>query len=55
MVSVSIVSHGQGALVRDLLTDLDAYCAGAIEVLLTVNVPESLPFDPRGSVSRCAC
>jgi hypothetical protein len=48
MVSVSIVSHGQGALVRDLLGDLDAHCAGAIEVLLTVNVPESLPFDPAG-------
>lgn len=48
MVSVSIVSHGQGALVRDLLTDLDAYCAGAIEVLLTVNIPESLAFDPAG-------
>ena len=45
MVSISIVSHGQGALVRDLLADLDAHCAGAIEVLLTLNVPESLPFE----------
>ena len=48
MISVSIVSHGQGALVRDLLADLDAHCADAVEVLLTVNVPESLPFDPAG-------
>jgi hypothetical protein len=46
MVSVSIVSHTQGALVRDLLTDLDTYCGDSIEVLLTVNLPESLPFDP---------
>ena len=48
MVSVSIVSHGQGALVRDLLADLDAHCADAIEVLLTVNIPERLAFDPAG-------
>jgi GT2 family glycosyltransferase len=48
MISVSIVSHGQGGLVRDLLADLNAHCADAIEVLLTVNVPESLPFEPAG-------
>ena len=48
MISVSIVSHGQGALVRDLLADLDAHCADTVEVVLTVNVPESLPFDPAG-------
>jgi GT2 family glycosyltransferase len=46
MISVSIVSHGQGTLVRDLLADLDAQCRDSIEVLLTVNVPEPLPFDP---------
>ena len=48
MVSVSVVSHGQGALVRALLADLDAHCADAIEVLLTMNVPESLPVEPAG-------
>jgi hypothetical protein len=46
MISVSIVSHRQGALVRDLLADLDAHGSDAMEVLLTVNVPEPLPFDP---------
>lgn len=46
MLSISIVSHCQGALVRDLLLDLDAHCPDAVEVLLTINVPESLPFDP---------
>jgi hypothetical protein len=45
MISVSIVSHGQGALVAGLLADLDAHCGDAIEVLLTVNDPESLPFE----------
>jgi GT2 family glycosyltransferase len=48
MISVSVVSHGQGALVNDLLADLDAHCADAIEVLLTVNAPEPLPFEPAG-------
>jgi GT2 family glycosyltransferase len=48
MISVSVVSHRQGALVADLLADLDAHCADAIEVLLTVNVPELLPFETAG-------
>ena len=47
-ISISVVSHGQGALVRELLVDLDAHCAGAIEVVLTLNRSESLPFDPTG-------
>ncbi len=45
-VSVSVVSHGHGGLVGALLADLEARCRGAIEVLLTINVPEPLPFDP---------
>lgn len=46
-ISVSIVSHGQGALVADLLADLAARCpTTALEVLLTLNLPEALPFDP---------
>lgn len=42
-VSVSIVSHRHGALVRELLKDLERCCPG-IEVQLTLNVPEELPF-----------
>lgn len=43
-LSLSVVSHGQAALVCALLNDLQA-CAGGsgLEVLLTVNVPEELP------------
>ena len=39
-LSLSVVSHGQAALVCALLNDLQA-CAGGsgLEVLLTVNVP----------------
>jgi hypothetical protein len=45
-VSVSIVSHLQADLVGALLHDLVVHCqAVAIEVLLTVNLPEPLPFD----------
>ena len=43
-VSLSIVSHGQAALVQSLLNDLQAHCgATSLEVLLTVNIPEDLP------------
>jgi GT2 family glycosyltransferase len=41
-VTVSIVSHGHGALVTSLLADLAAHCKATIEVILTLNIPESL-------------
>jgi len=41
-VTVSVISHRHGRLVRALLDDLDQYCAGTCEVILTVNVPEDL-------------
>ncbi len=43
-VTVSIVSHGQGALVAELLRDLGTYSAARIEVILTINIDEDLPF-----------
>lgn len=39
-VSLSIVSHGQSALVRQLLEDLLRLAPPDIEVVLTVNIPE---------------
>ncbi len=45
LVTVSVVSHDQGALVKLLLEDLDWHSAARIEVILTVNVEEVLPFD----------
>lgn len=47
LISISIVSHGQCRLVGALLNDLSAY-AGKLpfEVLLTLNIPEDLPFSP---------
>ena len=44
-VSISVVSHGQGALVKDVLSDLARFATQAnFEVILTVNIPEQLPF-----------
>jgi len=45
-VSISVVSHGQAALVGALLGDLSSCAKTSIELLLTVNVPEALPFEP---------
>lgn len=38
-ITVSIVSHGQGKLVTNLLEDL-AVCSSVVEVVLTYNIPE---------------
>jgi GT2 family glycosyltransferase len=40
ILSVSIVSHGQGALVSGLLEDLGRCTEVPFEVILTINVPE---------------
>lgn len=43
-LSLSVVSHGQAALVCALLSDLQTHrCGLNLEVLLTVNVAETLP------------
>lgn len=43
-ITLSIVSHGQIDLVELLLADLEKHCdTAAIEVILTVNIPEPLP------------
>jgi N-acetylglucosaminyl-diphospho-decaprenol L-rhamnosyltransferase len=44
---VSVVSHNQALLVKALLGDLHRYCAGfPLTLLLTLNTPECLPFNP---------
>jgi N-acetylglucosaminyl-diphospho-decaprenol L-rhamnosyltransferase len=45
MLTISIVSHGHGALVADLLRDLDAVVKVPFQVLLTHNIPEPDPAD----------
>ena len=40
LVSISIVSHGQRDLIKNLLDDLDRLYADDFELLLTLNIPE---------------
>lgn len=45
-VSISVVSHGQILLITDLLQDISDSCEhSVIEVFLTLNLPEALPFE----------
>jgi N-acetylglucosaminyl-diphospho-decaprenol L-rhamnosyltransferase len=41
-VTVSIVSHGHGALVSSLLADLATHCGSGMAVILTLNIPEPM-------------
>ena len=44
-ISVSVVSHAQIHLVEKLLHDIAHYCqAGTLEVILTLNLEEAIPF-----------
>ena len=42
-IVVSVVSHGQGALIAHLFSDIAAVCRTPVHVVLTVNRPETLP------------
>ena len=46
MLTISIVSHGHGAMVADLLRDIDAHVRVPCKVLLTLNIPEPDPLAP---------
>lgn len=49
-ISVSIVSHGQGNLVAKLLEDISQHCQGlSLEIILVLNIPETLPFAPEST------
>ncbi len=43
-VCVSVVSHQQAQLAANLLRDMAAFCRDSVEVVLTLNVDEPLPF-----------
>ena len=43
-ITLSIVSHGQNALVNQLLEDIQRVCAGRASLVLTQNVPDPVPF-----------
>lgn len=39
-ITLSVVSHGQGAIVRDLLADCRTITGATFEIILTLNIPE---------------
>jgi N-acetylglucosaminyl-diphospho-decaprenol L-rhamnosyltransferase len=43
---ISIVSHGHGSLVGELLGDIARLGRTDCRIVLTLNIPEDLPFDP---------
>lgn len=43
-VALSVVSHGQNALVLQLIGDLERHCAGQVELLVTENIPDAVPI-----------
>jgi len=46
MIVLSVVSHGQGQLVSQLLQDLRTHCRmTGLRVILTLNIEENLPFN----------
>lgn len=44
-ITLSVVSHNQGALVRALLDDLTRLRLSGLNVVITLNMPEPLSFD----------
>ena len=42
--TISIVSHGQNALVNHLLADVERVCSESVALVLTQNVPDSVPL-----------
>jgi len=47
-VTLSIVSHGQNALVNQLLGDIRAHCASRVALVLTENIPDATTLDVAG-------
>lgn len=43
-VSISVVSHGHIGLVASLLADISLHVQTPVEVILTLNLPEAIPF-----------
>lgn len=43
-ITLSVVSHGQNALVNQLLGDVERVCAGKVALVLTQNAPDPTPF-----------
>jgi GT2 family glycosyltransferase len=47
-VTLSVVSHGQNALVNQLLEDIQHHCADRVALVLTENIPDATPLSTGG-------
>ncbi len=48
-ISISVVSHMQIGMIKKLLGDIESHCqTSSLELLLTLNLEESVPFDIHG-------
>jgi GT2 family glycosyltransferase len=45
-ITVSVISHGQNALVNRLLADMAQHCPSRLEVILTQNIFDPVPLNP---------
>jgi hypothetical protein len=50
-VTLSVVSHGQNALVNQLLGDVGRHCADTVALVLTQNAPDAVPLAAAGRLS----
>lgn len=46
-LAISIISHNQATLVADALHDIEGFCDKNLEIILTINIEETLPFTPK--------
>ncbi|NJD07900.1 MAG: glycosyl transferase, partial [Methylococcaceae bacterium] len=44
LISVSVVSHGHGAMLQPLLHSIAQHCRGEFELIVTLNLPEPPPL-----------
>ena len=49
-ITVSVVSHRQNALVNQAVADLRRHCGDGIRIIITENVPDSIPFRLYGTI-----
>jgi GT2 family glycosyltransferase len=47
-ITLSVVSHGQNALVNQLLGDIRKFCADRVALVLTENIPDATPLATSG-------
>jgi GT2 family glycosyltransferase len=51
-ITVSVVSHGQNALVNRLLADLAKHCPARLDVIATQNISDPVPLNPPAGAHR---